>query len=92
MLKCMVCAWRMCATCHNLETRGEPAPLPPELTHPATEYHDTETPDQDNTPLQRPLPGDEASWPTLERRRELAKKNMPNTITFIPQRKRDTFA
>ena len=47
------------------------------MIHPASEDHDTEMPDQENTPLQRPLPGDEAPWPTLERLRELAKKNMP---------------
>ena len=34
MVKCRVCAWRICATCHNLETRGEFAPPPPEITHP----------------------------------------------------------
>ena len=63
-----------------------------EMTHTINEDRDTEMPGQDNTPLQRPLPGDEAPWPTLERLRELATKNMPNAITFIPHRVRNRFA
>ena len=46
MVKCRVCAWRICATCHNLETRGEFAPPPPETTHPDHADHDNEMPDK----------------------------------------------
>ena len=80
MVKSRVCAWRMCATCHSLEI------------HPASEDRDSEMPDQDNTPLPRPLRESEASGPTLESLRELARKLLPNTITFIPQRMRTMFA
>ena len=49
-----------------------------------------EMPDQDSTPLPRPLPRNEAPWPILERLRELANKNISNTITFIPHKMRNT--
>ena len=82
----------MCATCHNLETRGGPAPSPPEMIHRVVEDHDTEMLDDHITTTHRALPGDEAPWPILERLKELAKQNMPNTITFIPHRMRKRFA
>ena len=40
--------------------------------------------EQDDRPLLRPQPETETPCPTLHGVRELAKKNMPNTITFIP--------
>ena len=49
MVKCRVCAWRVCATCHNLETRGEFAPPLPEITHLDHADHDDEMPDQKDT-------------------------------------------
>ena len=87
MEKYRVCAWRMCATCHDLETRGESAPSPHEMVHTADEDHDTEMPYHDNTTIHRTRLGDEAPWPILKR-----LKNMPKTITFIPHRMRIRFA
>ena len=49
MVKCRVCAWRICATCHNFETRGEFAPPPPEITHQDHADHDNEMPDRNDT-------------------------------------------
>ena len=46
MVKCRVCAWRICATCHNLEMRGESTPSPPEIRHPDHGDHDNEMPEQ----------------------------------------------
>ena len=92
MVKCRVCAWRICATCNNLETRGEIAPPPPEITHPDHADHDNEMPDQNDTAEDDEMLHDDASLHILESLRELAKKNMPNTITFIPHRMRKRFA
>ena len=92
MVKCRVCAWRVCATCHNLETRGEFAPPPPEITHPDHGDHDNEMPDQNDTAEDDEMLHDGASMHILESLRELAKKNMPNTITLIPHRMRKRFA
>ena len=48
-MKCKVCAWRVCATCHNQDVRGEDAPIIPELTHPTAEDSDSVTTGQDVT-------------------------------------------
>ena len=92
MVKCRVCAWRICATCHNLETRGEFAPPLPETTHPDHADHDNEMPDQNDTAEDDEMLHDGASLHILESLRELAKKSMPNTKTFIPHRNRKRFA
>ena len=92
MVKCRVCAWRICATCHNLVTSGEIAPTPPEVTHPDHADHDNEMPDQNDTAEDDEMLHDDASLHILESLRELVKKNMPNTITFIPHRMRKIFA
>ena len=34
MMRCRVCAWRVCATCHNMMMRGETAQSPPEMRQP----------------------------------------------------------
>ena len=34
MMKCRVCAWRVCATCHNMVMRGETTQSPPEMRQP----------------------------------------------------------
>ena len=78
--------------CHNLETRGEFAPPPPEITHPDHADHDNEMPDQNDTAEDDEMLHDGASLHFLESPRELAKKNLPNTITFIPHRMRRRFA
>ena len=65
MVKCRVCAWRMCATSHNWETSGDSAPIPREMAPSADEDHDTEMPDHDNTPIQRTPCG--RSWSAPER-------------------------
>ena len=83
--------WRKCATCHKLETR-EFAPPPPEKTHPDHADHDNEMPDQNDTAEDDEMLHDAASLHILESLRELAKKNLPNTITFIPHRMRKRFA
>ena len=76
MVKCRVCAWRICATCHNLETRGESAPPPPEIRHPDHADHDNEMPDQNDTAEDDEMLHDGASLHILKNLRELAKKNM----------------
>ena len=81
---CRVCPWRVCATCNNLETRGAIAPPPPEITYPDHAGHDNEMPDQDDSAEDDEMLHDGANVHILESPRELAKKNMPNTITFIP--------
>ena len=92
MVKCRVCAWRICTTCHNLETRGETAPPPPEIRHRVPADHDNEMPDQNDTAADDEMLHDDANLHILESLRELAKKNMPNTITFIPHRMRKRYA
>ena len=81
--RCRVCAWRICAT-HNLETRGEFAPPPPEIRHPDHADHDNEMPDQNDTAEDGEMLQDCASLHILESLRELAKKNMPNTNNIHP--------
>ena len=88
MVKCRVCARKMCAPCHNLETIRESAPPHPEMIHPADEDHDPEMPDHDTTATHSAPLGDEAPWPILGRQKELAEKNISNRITFIPHRMR----
>ena len=80
MVKCRVRAWRVCATCHNLETP------PPEITRPDHADHDNEMPDQSDTAADDEMLHDDANLRNLESLRELAKKNLPNTITFVPHR------
>ena len=92
MMKCRVCAWRVCTTCHNLETRGESAPSPPETRHPDHGNHDNEMPDQNDTAADDEMRVGDANLHILENPSELAKKNMPNTTTFIPHRMRKRFA
>ena len=94
MVKCRVCAWRVCATCHNLETRGESAPSLPEIRHPEHGNHDNEMPDQNDTAADDEMLRDDATLHILESFEGigLTKKNMPNTITFIPRRLRKRFA
>ena len=92
MVKCRVCAWRVCATCHNLETRGESAPSPPEIRHPDHGDHDNEMPDQNDTAADDEMLHDDANLHILQSLRELAKSNMPNTTTFIPHRMTKRFA
>ena len=77
---------------NNLETRGESAPSIPELAHPVSEDRHAEMLGQDNTTTPGQLTSEETSRMTLERRRKLARRNMPNTITFIQQRMRKGFA
>ena len=77
---------------NNPEARGESAPSIPELAHPATEDHGAGMLGQDNTTFWGQLTGEETSRMTLERRRKLARRNMPNTITFIQHRVRKGFA
>ena len=92
MVKCRVCAWRKCTTCHNVETRGQTAPPPAEIRHPNHTDHDNEMPDQNDTAADDEMLHDDANLHILESLRELAKKNMPNTITFIPHRMTKRFA
>ena len=92
MVKCRVCAWRMCATCNDLETRVEIAPPLPEITHPDHAGHDNEMPDQNESVEDDEMLHDDASLHILESLRDLVKNNMPNTITFIPHRMRKRFA
>ena len=44
-----VCLEKHARRAHNLETRGEFAPPPPEITHPDHADHDNEMPDQNDT-------------------------------------------
>ena len=60
--------------------------------HPDHGDHDNEMPDQNDTAEDGEMLRDGASLHILESLRELAKKNMPNTITFIPHRMRKRFA
>ena len=46
----------------------------------------TEVQGHDDTATHSTLPTKDAPWPTLERLKKLAEKNMPNTITFVPYR------
>ena len=92
MVKCRVCAWRVWATCHNLETRGETAPPHPEIRHPDDGDHDNEMPDHIDTAADDEMLHDDANLHILEILRELAKKNILNTITFIPHQKKKRFA
>ena len=84
--------WRACATCHNQEVRGEVAPTIPEYIHPTAEDIDPEMTGEDVAPLTTKLTQQERHLPILERMKELTKRNMPNTITFIPHRVRKRFA
>ena len=72
--------------------RGEIAPPPPEIRHPDHADHDNEMPDQNDTAEDDEMLHDGASLHILESLRELSKKNMANTITFIPHRMRKRFA
>ena len=60
--------------------------------HPDHGDHDNEMPDQNDTVADYEMLRDHATLHILESLRELAKKNMPNTITFIPHRMRKRFA
>ena len=82
-----VCMVKKCATCHNLEARGEFAPPPPEIRHPDHAENDNEMPDQNDTAEDDEMLYDGASMHILESLRELAKKNMPNTTTVIPRKR-----
>ena len=79
MMKCRACAWRMCLTCHNLETNAD-------------DDHDTEMPGHDDTATHSAPPANDVPLPTLDHLKKLAEKNMPNTITCIPHRLRKRFA
>ena len=91
MMKCKVCAWRICATCHNIALRGEAAESPPEMTQPGRDE------DGDVMMMAEGIPTEDEMMRyeeqrTLESLRQLSEKNMPNTITFIPHRMRKRFA
>ena len=76
MMKCRACAWRMCLTCHNLETRGELAPSLPELIHNADDDHDPQMQGYNgDTATHSALPTSGALWPTLEHLKKLAENN-----------------
>ena len=92
-MKCRVCVrggYARRAT--TLRREESSAPPPPEITHPDHADHDNEMPDQNDTAEDDETLHDGASLHILESLRELAKKNMPNTVTFIPHRKRKRFA
>ena len=74
MVKCRVYAWRVCATCHNLETRGEIAPRPPEMRHPVHADHDNEMPDANDAAEDDEVLHDGANLHILESLRELARR------------------
>ena len=54
--------------------------------------YDNEMPDQNDTAADDEMLHDDATLHILESMRELAKKNMSNTITFIPHRLKERFA
>ena len=85
-----MCVEGMC-DCHNLKTRRESAPSLPETRHPEHGDHDNEMPDKNDTAADDAMLRDVATLHILGSLRELAKKNMPNTTTFIPHRMRKRF-
>ena len=91
-MKCRVCAWRVCTTCDNLETRGESAPSPPETRYLDHGNHNNEMPDQDDTAEDDEMVHDDANLHILKNLRELPRYNLPNTITFISHRMTKRFA
>ena len=92
MMKCRVCAWRICATCHNIAMRGEAAESPPEMRQPGRGEDDDEMLVADGIPTEDEMLRYDEEQRTLESLRRLAERNMPNTITFIPHRLRKRFA
>ena len=89
MVKCRVCAWRICARCHNLETRGEIAPPPPEIRDHAD--HDHEMPDQNDTAEDDEALRDGAN-PAHPGELVRTVQEGYATITFIPHRMSKRFA
>ena len=92
MMKCRVCAWRICATCHNIAMRGEAAESPPEMRQPGRGEDEDEMMIADGIPTEDEMMRYDEEQRTLEGLRQLTKGNMPNTITFIPHRMRKRFA
>ena len=83
MMKCRVCAWRICATCHNCMMRGEAAEPPPEMRQTGRDEVD-ELMAVDGVHAENEVMRHDEEQNTLESLRRLSERNMPNTITFIP--------
>ena len=93
MVKCRVCAHGGYARRVTTLRREESPPRHlQKLRHLDHGDHDDEMPDQNDTAEDDEMLHDGASLHILESLRELAKKNMPNTTTFIPHRMRKRFA
>ena len=92
MMKCRVCAWRVCATCHNMAMRGETAQSPPEMRQPGRDEDEDATQDADGVDAEDEMSRSDETQRTLESLRRLAERNVPNTSTFIPHRLRKRFA
>ena len=90
MMKCRVCAWRICATCHNSMMRGEAAEPPPEMRQTGRGEYE-EMMGADGVPCEDEMMRHDEEQCTLESLRLLTERNMPNTITFIPHRMRKRF-
>ena len=92
MMKCRVCAWRICATCYNIAMRGEAADSPPEMRQPGRGEDGDEMMAAEGIPSEDEMKRYEEEQRTLASLRQLSERNMPNTITFIPHRMRKRFA
>ena len=72
--------------------RGESAQSPPEMRQPGRGEDEDAMQDADEVDAEDEMLRSDETQRTLESLRQLAERNMPNTITFIPHRMRKRFA